>query len=84
MSFSFFFFFLPQHYFVHIKKIGAEMTLDPPTPLQWKALQECVVEHHDRFANNNDDNDDNGLKSKTATIQAAPLIAIIDEASGSS
>ena len=68
------------------------MILDPPTPLQWKALQECVVEHQNRFANvQNDNNNDNGdnsgsssstLKSKTATIQAAPLIAIIDDASG--
>ena len=73
------------------------MILDPPTPLQWKALQECVVEHQNRFANvqndnnhnsddtNGDDNNGGGsttLKSKTATIQAAPLIAIIDDASG--
>jgi len=25
--------------------VGGEMTLDPPTPLQWKTLQECVVVH---------------------------------------
>ena len=59
------------------------MILDPPTPLQWKALQECAVEHQNRFANSkSNDNDDDKLSSKTATIQAAPLIAIIDEASG--
>ncbi len=62
------------------------MLLDPPTPLQWKALQECVVEHQKRFQNDNNNsvNDNTDLKSKTATIQAAPLIAIIDDASGQS
>jgi len=30
--------------------VGGEMTLDPPTPLQWKTLQECVVVHrNDQF-----------------------------------
>lgn len=55
------------------------MVLDPPTPLQWKALQECVVVHRNQFQQ---DNDVNMSTSTTATIDAAPLIAIIDEATG--
>lgn len=57
--------------------IGGEMMLDQPTPLQWKALQECVVVHRNRFHENADESN-----VDTATIQAAPLIAIIDEATG--
>ena len=57
--------------------IGGEMTLDPPTPLQWKALQECVVVHRNQLNNDNDQED-----MQTATIDAAPLIAIIDDSTG--
>ena len=56
------------------------MVLDPPTPMQWKALQECVVLHRNQFQTQRGQN---GARStNTATIDAAPLIAIIDEASG--
>jgi len=53
------------------------MKLDPPTPLQWKALQECVVVHRNRQNQNANEG-----TVDTATIMAAPLIAIIDEATG--
>ena len=53
------------------------MSLDPPTPLQWKALQECVVVHRNRLKENSED-----VTVDTATIRAAPLIAIIDEVTG--
>eukprot|EP00979_Chaetoceros_neogracilis_P004579 scaffold797_cov408-Chaetoceros_neogracile.AAC.44 len=52
------------------------MLLDPPTPLQWKALQECVVVHRNQF-NEIEEGD-----MRTATIDASPLVAIIDEATG--
>jgi len=56
--------------------IGGEMILDPPTPLQWKALQECVVVHRNQFMEQ-----DKG-DMRTATINASPLVAIIDEVTG--
>jgi hypothetical protein len=56
------------------------MTLDPPTPLQWKALQECVVVHRNQLDNNH--NGDMNIGMLTATIDAAPLVAIIDAATG--
>jgi len=60
------------------------MTLDPPTPLQWKALQECVVVHRNQL-NNNDNNSTEGrdaMAMRSATIDAAPLVAIMDQESG--
>ena len=62
-----------------------------PTPLQWKALQECVVVHRNMLAQSEKDGDGEGDGNensnsvsgddmKTATIDAAPLIAIIDQA----
>lgn len=65
------------------------MVLDPPTPLQWKALQESVVVHRNQLqkdkkkdANKNNDNEMNNTSNMMATIDAAPLIAIIDEVTG--
>lgn len=64
--------------------IGGEMYLDPPTPLQWKTLQECVVVHTNELNNRESDNEGNSFNDNdimwTATIDAAPLVAIIDEA----
>ena len=65
------------------------MVLDPPTPLQWKALQESVVVHRNQLqkdkkkdGNQNNDNDINDTGNMVATIDAAPLIAVIDEVTG--
>lgn len=60
------------------------MILNPPTPLQWKALQESVVVHRNQYSSQeeekHDDNHNNEIKF--ATIDAAPLVAIIDEYTG--
>jgi hypothetical protein len=72
--------------------IGSEMILDPPTPLQWKALQECVVVHQNQLKRDQEDqeelkdrsydlDDDHDYEMNIATIDAAPLIAVIDDAS---
>lgn len=65
------------------------MVLDPPTPLQWKALQESVVVHRNQLqkdkkkdGNQNNDNDINNTGNIVATIDATPLIAVIDEVTG--
>mmetsp|Transcript_3932 Transcript_3932/g.6013 ORF Transcript_3932/g.6013 Transcript_3932/m.6013 type:complete len:454 (+) Transcript_3932:371-1732(+) len=58
------------------------MTLDPPTPLQWKSLQECVVVHRNQLDNNHNGDIDMNIDMRTATIDAAPLVAIIDKATG--
>ena len=60
------------------------MFLDPPTPLQWKALQECVVEHFNQRKNKNSEEigGEIGLNNNSAvsaTINASPIVAIIDE-----
>lgn len=64
--------------------IGQEMFLDPPTPLQWKALQECVVEHFNQRKNKNSEaiGGEIGLtmnSAVSATINASPIVAVIDE-----
>mmetsp|Transcript_26598 Transcript_26598/g.37458 ORF Transcript_26598/g.37458 Transcript_26598/m.37458 type:complete len:549 (+) Transcript_26598:337-1983(+) len=55
--------------------IGGEMTLEPPTPLQWQALEECVTLHQKYLQVNT------GVDTITG-IDAAPLVAIIDDVSG--
>jgi len=75
--------------------ITSEMTLSPPTPMQWRALQEAVVVHRNALAREQGDQGDNWRTSTTAegtatpedaggtsTIDAAPLVAVIDEISG--
>lgn len=73
--------------------ITGEMTLSPPTPMQWRALQEAVVVHRNALAREQAEQGGNGRKSSTAagtatpedtggTIDAAPLVAVIDEISG--
>ena len=57
--------------------LGADIKLNPPTPLQWKALQESVVVHQHSLNQHQED-----ITQDTATIKAAPLILIIDEKSG--
>ena len=60
-------------------QIGGELILNPPTPLQWKALQECVVVHRNQlnFLKGNGSGD-----TRSATIDAAPIVAITDDATG--
>ena len=58
--------------------LGADIQLNPPTPLQWKALQESVVVHQHSLQQQQG----NSIQEDAATITAAPLILIIDEKSG--
>jgi hypothetical protein len=57
--------------------------------LQWKALQECVVVHQKQLEqlgllNNSggDDSSNSRQSAVTLAIDAAPVIAIIDETTG--
>ena len=72
--------------------LGAELTLSPPTPMQWQALEEAVLIHQHHTTNNNKDvscvseESDDGTLSQccsAAGIDAAPLLAILDDATGS-
>ena len=56
--------------------LGGEYVLDPPTPLQWKSLQESIVIH--KMASRDGDE-----QKKTGTINAAPIIAFVDNVTGS-
>eukprot|EP00542_Grammatophora_oceanica_P013028 CAMPEP_0194030930 /NCGR_PEP_ID=MMETSP0009_2-20130614/4244_1 /TAXON_ID=210454 /ORGANISM="Grammatophora oceanica, Strain CCMP 410" /LENGTH=482 /DNA_ID=CAMNT_0038670969 /DNA_START=97 /DNA_END=1542 /DNA_ORIENTATION=+ len=51
--------------------IGGELLLDPPSPAQWAALEESVVVHRKYLKDQNE--------TSTTAIDAAPLIAVIDE-----
>lgn len=69
--------------------LGSEMTLDPPTPLQWKALEECVVVHQNYVrkqltleTNKAGDKNNSNEDADGTAINAAPLVAIIDDVSG--
>lgn len=58
--------------------LGAEFTLNPPvTPLLWQTIQEAVWQHA-RFCQHHDDAHNQG------TIDAAPLVAVMDTATSSS
>jgi hypothetical protein len=54
--------------------IGADFVLDGPTPMQWQTLEEAVVTHYQGM---------NSANKNAARIHAAPLVAIIDEHTGS-
>ena len=60
------------------------MSLNPPTPLQWKTLQECVVVHRNDRAKPEGEGgiEDHLSEGTTATIEAAPIVAFIDETTG--
>jgi hypothetical protein len=65
--------------------LGADMILNPPTPFQWKALEESVVVHKNfeqKHSTTQDQHDDDNPTSSSTAIDAAPLVAIIDETSG--
>lgn len=62
---------------------GGEMSLDPPTPLQWKALEESVVVHRNFLRGQGgmviiDEKSD----MAAGVIDAAPLVAVIDDITG--
>ena len=58
--------------------IGSSIYLDPPTPLQWSTIEACVNSH--ASMNQNVDDDDYGSDPNhiMATVDAAPLVAILD------
>ena len=68
--------------------VGGAMTLDPPTPMQWGALQEAVVVHQNSLKR--EDAERQGLvereeaaeEAEGGTIDAAPLVAVIDAVTG--
>ena len=66
--------------------ISGEMMLSPPTPMQWRALQEAVVVHRNSLARGKEKKDGSDSTSvgysDGGTIDAAPLVAVIDETSG--
>ena len=51
--------------------IGAELTLTPPTPMQWQTLEEAVWQHQKHLK-------EEGSEA-SASIAAAPLVAIMDD-----
>lgn len=53
--------------------LGADVFLDPPTPLQWKALEESISIHH-RFKKS---------VANVTAVDAGPMIAFIDYTTGS-
>lgn len=55
--------------------MGATLWLDPPTPLQWKTIEVCVDAMVAQQQQGQDDGD------WLATIDAAPLVAILQEGS---
>lgn len=52
--------------------VGGEMLLSPPTPGQWQSLQEAVAIHRNALAAEDQQSSEGG------TIDAAPLVAVID------
>jgi len=59
------------------------MSLDPPTPLQWRTLQECVVVHRNELLRQERDGEEPS-ETTTATIGAAPIVAFIDDTTATS
>lgn len=57
--------------------LGGEMTLDPPTPLQWQALEESVILHQ-QYLKEQGGNE----TAQTTGVDAAPLVAVIDDVTG--
>eukprot|EP00957_Ditylum_brightwellii_P170488 12977078-Ditylum_brightwellii.AAC.1 len=62
--------------------LGSSITLDPPTPYQWKSLQESVV-LHSNFQQRHIQNGVVEEEEDTSAIFAAPLILLIDDVTGS-
>lgn len=47
--------------------IGSDLVLDPPTPMQWLAIEEAVMQHYEKCQ-----------ASDIANIDAAPIVAIME------
>lgn len=64
--------------------MGADLNLHPPTPLQWQSLEECIYTHQNhlqlmlQMLSANDANAQI-INAKAASIDAAPLVAIMDD-----
>ena len=59
--------------------LGAEMTLNPPTPFQWQTINHAV-EQHAKYLNQQHKRD----LHNEGNIDAAPLVAIMDSVTSSS
>jgi hypothetical protein len=58
--------------------IGGTLWLSPPTPLQWKTIEICVEAQHSALLKSNANNN----TETVATVDAAPLVAILQEGGG--
>lgn len=66
--------------------LGGELILDCPTPLQWQALEESVLVHQQFLEEQAQSTDTDITVSedaiKTCGVDAAPIVAVIDEITG--
>lgn len=60
-----------------ILPVGEEPTI-APTPMQWQALEECVLQHQQQYSKKKGSNNNNN-DSNVAGVSAAPLVAILDD-----
>lgn len=67
--------------------VGSEMLLSPPTPGQWRSLQEAVAIHRNALALAAEEDQQQQQETTSpvegGTIDAAPLVAVIDGVTGS-
>ena len=62
--------------------VGSEMLLSPPTPGQWRSLQEAVAIHRNALALAAEEDQQTVSHVEGGTIDAAPLVAVIDGVTG--
>jgi hypothetical protein len=62
--------------------LGGEMTLDPPTPLQWQALEESVILHQQYLKEQQSAGENKTASAQITGVDAAPLVAVIDDVTG--
>jgi len=60
--------------------LGAEMSLTPPTPMQWQSLEEAFYIHKLHLQQELENNSGNEASVTASGVSAAPLIAILDNA----
>lgn len=58
------------------------MTLDPPTPLQWQALEESVILHQQYLEEQQSMGGNETATALITGVDAAPLVAVIDHVTG--
>jgi hypothetical protein len=58
--------------------MGADLLLNPPTPMQWQSLEEAVYTHQRHFKKQANNKTNLGTR-RAASIDAAPLVAIMDD-----